>query len=177
MSKIEWIFVRHAPAVDREVFRVKRLADKERPLTKSGKEEFFCFIRKIKKQLLKAEIILSSPALRCLETAEIIQEILSASHGSVVIEENLKDIQSIDAILRSIIKVKQKRSMIIVGHEPQLSCLVSYLLSFNENLNLFKMKKGSAICLRWNSIQEIGVAPAQMKWFVHPEVFRGLEKK
>src|SRR4051812_39483130 len=68
------IFVRHAEAEDREEWAKTCADDGLRPLTKRGKKKMGKAAKGLQKLLRGADLCVSSPLTRALETAEIIGE-------------------------------------------------------------------------------------------------------
>lgn len=154
--------IRHAKAIARD----SGITDSERYLTKSGKSESVVMAKKLKEKEVMPEILLSSPAIRAVETARIFAKIL---------EYPLKDIQYINLLYnsqaRTLVDVIKKtnnsyNSLMLFGHEPSLSQCAAYLLKeFKEEL-----AKSGVICIHfkndnWRSISE---GQGSLKFFEVP---------
>jgi phosphohistidine phosphatase len=92
------------------------------------------------------DLILSSPYLRAKQTAEIVAQVLSMPE-SVMLAETLtpegNPRQLIEA-LRS--DHRDRQDVLLVGHEPYLSRLISTLLTGGPNLSVV-MKRGGLCAL------------------------------
>ena len=109
--------VRHGPAED----TASSGKDFDRALTPSGRDR----VRDVAKALGRAgeepRVILSSPLVRALQTAEVI-----AAELGVAQVETTRDLApggDAVALLRSLVVQKRKRAM-VVGHQPDLTVLV-----------------------------------------------------
>jgi len=109
--------VRHGPAEE----TAKSGKDFDRALTTSGRER----VRAVAKALGRAgeapKVILSSPLVRSLQTAELIAAELGVEH--VETTRDLAPAGDAEALLRSFVLQKRKRAM-VVGHQPDLTILV-----------------------------------------------------
>ena len=136
--------LRHGIAADRDGQEYAN--DNERPLTPKGERR----MRRIGKGLqavgLAYDRILSSPYLRAKQTAEIVAQVMSAPEG-VMLAETLapegNPRQLIEA-LRS--EHRDRQDVLLVGHEPYLSRLISTLLTGGPNLSVV-MKRGGLCTL------------------------------
>ncbi len=155
--------LRHAIAVEPDSPGVK--ADADRVLSAEGKKKMRAIARGMKALDLAFDLILSSPYARAKETAEIVahefglEKVLEFSpllsvggDGPALIADLASRGNGLESIL-------------LVGHEPQLSRMISHLLSGNSGLSI-TMKKGG-LCkldvprLRW-------ARSASLEWLLTP---------
>lgn len=87
-------------------------------------------------------MILSSPLVRARETADLIRK---ASGADVLATEYLLSGNNHRDLLGEINK-HQVGSLMLVGHEPQLSGLISLLTAGDKHFRV-QMKKGSLACI------------------------------
>ncbi len=122
--------VRHAKALSRDEWKGD---DCQRPLTEEGKREFEEFVSAISFIFPKSLKIVSSPCSRALETAEILSSCLNAE---VSVDERL----SPDAEPQDYLSVLEgvKGSVILVGHEPDISLFLNYLTCISPACIAFK---------------------------------------
>jgi phosphohistidine phosphatase len=140
--------------------------DPDRPLTPKGERK----LGRIAEALIELEIgfdcILSSPYLRARQTAAIIAEGLDLSK-KLELTEHLTPAGSgrklIDLINH---RVPQVQNVLLVGHEPYLSELISLLLSGSRDLAV-EMKKGG-MCKLTTDTLEYGRC-ARLEWLVGPK--------
>jgi phosphohistidine phosphatase len=103
------------------------LPDKERPLNDRGKRDAPRMGERLAKHDVKPDLILSSPALRALATAEIIAGKLDYKAKDIVVDERLYAAAPDDLleVIRGL-GDKPKRVMLF-GHNPELSELAHQL--------------------------------------------------
>ncbi len=122
-TKIDLFILRHGEAGNRMTVVEK---DSERPLTPQGRIE----MQKIAKSLgtvgLQTSRIYTSPLRRARETAEITAKILKIP----TLEEwdELKPDGSKAALYRKLARFEQNSRLILVGHEPYLSSMISEII-------------------------------------------------
>jgi phosphohistidine phosphatase len=95
---------------------------------------------------LSYDLILSSPYLRAKQTAEIVAQVLSAPEGVM-----LADTLTPEGNPRQLIEAlrtdhRERQDVMLVGHEPYLSRLISTLLTGGPNLSVV-MKRGGLCAL------------------------------
>jgi phosphohistidine phosphatase len=121
-------------------------SDADRRLTKKGREEIVAAGRWIAHQDLRFDLIASSPLARAQETADIIVESLGEKEYLVIWKE-LAPGGDADIVCRMIGKEGQLQSILLVGHEPLLSALISRIIAGDENASI-AMTKGSLAKIR-----------------------------
>lgn len=131
-------FLRHADAIESPYFQ-----DAERPLSELGKRQAHTAAQFFKLTRKSVELVLSSPMIRARETADILQRSLN-SHPTLSTDALLSGTE-----VRSLvdeINAHECESMLLVGHEPQLSSTISFLTGGDEHFRV-EMKKASLACV------------------------------
>jgi phosphohistidine phosphatase len=162
---MELYILRHAIAGDRESFDGP---DSERPLTKEGAKKMKRVAKELEKLDLKFDLILSSPFVRAKETAEIMADEFH-SENLLKFSSHLKVGGDPSALVHEVnTRYKQFSRILLVGHEPYLSGLISMLVSGKNDLSI-TMKKGGICKLSVGSLHygrcatlEWLMAPAQI---------------
>lgn len=165
-NPIKIIVVRHAVAMDREIFSVEGKPDGQRPLTQKGKREFKKFLKKTKHHLKDAEMILTSPYLRASQTAELLRKEFKSL--KFLETSDLKAESNPQKLITSLKKMKSN-SVILVGHEPFLSTFVSLLLAGTKR-QIIEIKKGGIVVLSVKDLQSLGVGKAVLLWSMNPSI-------
>jgi phosphohistidine phosphatase len=120
---------------------------------------------------LAPDLMLSSPYRRTQQTADIVAQVLKVSDGphlSATLAPNgdprrlIEELQSAD---------RTPQDVMLVGHEPYLSRLISTLLAGNPNLPVV-MKKGGLCALESDALR-FGRC-AQLIWLLTPRQLRRL---
>jgi phosphohistidine phosphatase len=141
--------------------------DDKRPLTPEGKKK----LREIAKGLLRlglgVDSVISSPLVRASETATIVAEIL-CPRVKVEFSDYLRPGGSLQALVTALGKRGEHRSVLVVGHEPDLSEGVAKLIG-NSRAN-FQFKKGG--CCRIDFEKFPPRPPGTLVWWLTPRVMR-----
>jgi phosphohistidine phosphatase len=131
-------FLRHAKACARSR---KWRPDSTRPLTRDGEKRMFEAARGLQTLDLSFDLILTSPHIRAFRTAEILAEVFLSTKvcesKNLVPEAEPRAV--IDEINENFSTLKQ---IVLVGHEPFLSGLISLLLSGGDTLSIDLRKGG-----------------------------------
>lgn len=133
--------LRHGEAANKEDYK----EDSLRPLTKDGKEIVKLVAKAIKSMQISFDVILASPYLRTRQTAEIVANTLQLSQSNGQQTNKLKYTGNLmpstdpKKMVKEITsKYANKKSILLVGHEPYLSRLINSLLHANISIELKK---------------------------------------
>ena len=132
----------------------------------------------LKELALKFNVILTSPLLRCRQTAEAVAEVLDLQHR-VKIMESLAPGKAFatgeggHAEIFLELGAYQFDKALLVGHMPDLSEVASFLLAGNRNLNI-EFKKGTLCAIEVTSLPPRG--PGLLRYLLTPKQMRGLNK-
>jgi phosphohistidine phosphatase len=103
------------------------LPDKERPLNDRGRRDAPRMGERLAKHDVKPDLIVSSPALRALATAEIIAKKLDYKAGHIVVDERLYAASAED-VLKLIRELGEKsKRVMLFGHNPAFAELAHRL--------------------------------------------------
>ncbi|MRR06013.1 MAG: histidine phosphatase [Deltaproteobacteria bacterium] len=147
------IIVRHAAAIE----RTAEVPEEQRYLTPKGRDFMRTTARTMLKKGLEPGLILTSPLIRAVQSAEILAETLSYN-GPVIVTDQLSPGFDLGALQRLLVEFPQADELVIVGHEPDLSTVISTLLSLKGG---FDFKKGSAFKL---TLDAKFAKPATFRW-------------
>ena len=130
--------LRHGDAI-----QTASLKDNERPLSGFGRKQATIVGKFLRKSVVQIDVIISSPLVRAVETADIVRKTLGVGKFETTeyLVPGTRKTQLFD-LLNSM----QVGSVLLVGHEPHLSQTISVLLSEREGLPI-EMKKCSLACL------------------------------
>lgn len=97
------------------------MADKDRPLNDRGQRDAPTMGERLAKRNVKPDLILSSPAVRALTTAEIIAKKLDYRRKDIVVSERLYAVEA-DDLLDVIHQLGDKvECVMLFGHNPELT--------------------------------------------------------
>lgn len=162
------VLVRHGPAaaVDGTVVRT----DAERPLSPEGRGRTAEAARGLATLLTQPLTIVTSPLRRAQETAAILAGALPL-RGPLVTSEALALGGPYEEIVGEPAVRAAGGDVVLVGHEPSLEALASWLLTGQADLRL-QIRKASAL-----AIDHLGPprrAGGTLAWFLPPRVLRHL---
>jgi len=141
--------------------------DTQRPLTPEGKKKLRAIARGLFRLGLCVDSIICSPLVRASETAAIVAEVF-APGVTVEPSDFLRPGGSLPALLTSLGKRGDHRSVLLIGHEPDLSEGVAKLIG-NARAN-FQFKKGG--CCRIDFDKFPPHPPGKLIWWLTPRVMR-----
>jgi phosphohistidine phosphatase len=109
------------------------------------------------------DVIFSSPLVRARETAEIVERGLRL-HGRLELTEHLGPSGDMEKLVHQLNKVRPApESILLVGHEPYLSSLISLLCTGGSHLSL-TLKKGGLCRIK---VESLSVARcASLEWLL-----------
>src|ERR1051325_4419755 len=130
--------LRHGLAVEPTIPGFK--LDRDRPLTGEGRNKIRRVAALLRKVQLSFDLILTSPYVRAHQTAEIVAEILGDAKR-LEISEHLAPGKSQSGLSQELNHRTRLENILLVGHEPDLSRLISMLVIGKPGLPL-ELKKG-----------------------------------
>ena len=144
--------------------------DAKRPLTPEGKMK----VQEIAQGLLRVDFevdwIVTSPLVRAVETAEIVSDALRPGVPTDFAEA-LKPGGSPEGLITFLARHPERRRVLVVGHEPDLSEMAARLVGAGRNANL-GFKKGGCCLIRFTEFPP--KAPGELVWWLTPRIMRKL---
>jgi phosphohistidine phosphatase len=162
---MEIYVLRHGIAVERGTPGYKK--DSDRPLTKEGEEKMRQIAAGMLTMELNFDLILSSPYERAAKTARIVAGELNEE---VTFSDALEPEGNPLALISQINDEKPQR-VLLVGHEPDLSRLISVLVSGSSDAAI-EFKKGG-LCKMTAGKLSFGQC-ATLNWLLTPKQLRSL---
>jgi phosphohistidine phosphatase len=161
------LIVRHAIAEERDEATRLGHSDAERPLTPKGSKRMKAIAAGIARQIPAPQYILSSPLLRARQSAEILATRFPGT--TITIERGLIPGAPLAQLVARLDERIDEGTGILVGHEPDLSTLVSLLL-FGKESAAIQLKKGGAALLDFP--RHIASGQATLLWLMTPRQLR-----
>jgi len=163
------LLIRHGPAGDREAWRALGKDDFLRPLTADGRARTRSAARGLARIIDRPQAIATSPFARSIQTADHV-----AREFGVEAAEELHAIvpAGAPADVMPWLTARARLDLVaLVGHEPQLGRLASWMLARSER-PILTLKKGGACLL------DLGPRPrageARLVWMLAPAQLRRL---
>jgi phosphohistidine phosphatase len=162
--------LRHAIAAERDPDIYPD--DSLRPLTASGRKKMGKIANALCRMGLQVDLILSSPYLRARQTAEIARKGLNLKKERLLLIDALAPAGDPERLITEIQEKYAVEALMLVGHEPNLSNLISLLLSGDTSIPIM-MKKAGICCL---SIEQLTAGKcAMLEWLINPGQKSALE--
>lgn len=167
-GKMKIYLLRHGIAVERGT---PSIPDDARDLTAEGIKKLKESAAGIRELIGCPALILSSPLIRAHRTAEIIAK--KIGYKKIVLLSDLLRPDSPPAELRSeLARHKSKKSVLLVGHEPDLGEFASYLLDGKGSFT--EMKKGGLCCISFNHSKAF--KRGTLEWLATPRMLKKIRK-
>ena len=105
------------------------LPDRDRPLDDRGKQDGPKMGKRLAKRDVKPDLLLSSPALRALTTAQLIAEEIGYKPKDIVVDDRLyaSDADNLLAVIRAL--DRNLNRVMLFGHNPEFTDLAHRLSS------------------------------------------------
>jgi phosphohistidine phosphatase len=163
---MELLIIRHAIAFERD--RHRWPDDALRPLSPSGVRRSRKAAAGLKELCNVPDRLLTSPLIRARETAKILTEVAGWPRPEMAPE--LVPGAGAAAVLALLATDRSKR-IAIVGHQPDLSALLTACLLEDGGTLPIEMKKNAVACLSFDGRARVG--HAVIKWLATPRLLRG----
>ncbi|HEX7183387.1 MAG TPA: histidine phosphatase family protein [Thermoanaerobaculia bacterium] len=165
---MQLLMIRHAIAEERDDFAKTGKDDDLRPLTDEGRKKMKQAAKGLKTVVPEVDLLATSPLTRAAQTAAILDSIYGGLE-EVEIEELAPETTPAD-FLRWL-RQQKKDTIAVVGHEPSISLILSWLLTGNER-RIFSFRKGGACLLEFPD--EVASGTATLLWALTPGQLREL---
>ena len=154
--------VRHAIAVPREDPGYDD--DSQRPLTDAGRKKFKKIAKGLAELGTEFDVILTSPYVRARDTAKILAKEFGMKNN-VAFSDNLIPPGNFENLIKEIQEKYDVNNLALVGHEPMLSTLISWLTTGNTDAKITLKKGGVAFLIAENLYQD---GRAALQWLLTP---------
>jgi phosphohistidine phosphatase len=141
--------------------------DRDRELTSEGEQKTRDAGKALRKLGVEFDLVLSSPFARAWQTAEILVKELKCEDLLRKCEALASGEPSAGVLAELKREARKSNSILLVGHEPDLSQLISILLSGSPRLSIV-MKKGG-LCKLTCDVPDAGAAT--LEWLLTPKLF------
>ena len=154
----------------------KRIApghnDARRPLTLAGEEEIAKIAEALERIGIRFDIILTSPLKRAYQTADIVAKEFKAQKKMQKLQE-LSPEGNMSALYQKLSSFKEGTSILVVGHNPYLSEMVSEMIT-DEKYGRIDIKKGGIVRIRVTSTTP--KLNGELRWLITPRLLRLMSK-
>ena len=168
---MDLLVVRHGAAEDKDAFARTGEDDDLRPLTTAGQREMREVARALRELVPEIDVIATSPLVRAVQTAAILGD---AYERKPVPVEWLRPEAAYEDFAHWGSSQRDKKTVVIVGHEPHLSGLVSWLAAGGKR-SFLELKKAGACLL--DVEKSPGPGSSSLLWLMGPRQLRSLGGK
>lgn len=165
------LIVRHTKAEDRAAFAAEGHDDAERPLTGAGREQARRAGRALKDLVPRIDVLATSPLIRARETARLLAREYKRLKP-VEVPELLPGLSE-KAVAAWLAQQPADATIALIGHEPDLSALASWLMTGRRD-PILALKKGAACLLEFEDYAEAG--KGVLAWLLTPAQLRQLKR-
>jgi phosphohistidine phosphatase len=164
---VQLLVVRHAIAVEPPTQGA--IDDTQRPLTEAGRKKMTRGAGGLRRAIRRLDLLAASPLLRAQQTAAIVAEVFGGLE--VVTVDELAPGTPPASVGRWLNRQRRRGRVAVVGHEPHLSGLVSWLLAGSQRAVL-ELRKGGACLLEIPG--DVAASQATLLWSLRPRHLRAL---
>jgi phosphohistidine phosphatase len=157
-------FLRHASA-GQQLSSAKK--DEKRGLDKDGIEQCGYIGRALAALGVQAEIIISSPLKRATQTASLVGNEMG-HEGKLVLESALRPQAAFADFQKLLGKYARQDSILLVGHNPNLSEFLGRVISDSGCEAVVELKKGAVAKV------EMRRSSGSLSWCITPRILRSL---
>lgn len=163
------LVIRHAIAMDREEFADTGEKDDRRPLTNYGAKRMRKNAKGLRTLVESVDRFATSPLTRAIETAEIVSEVFSIDQAELCAA--LVPGMALEEFEEWARERTDTKVLAIVGHEPHLGMLVTWMMTGSQDSRI-QLKKGGACLLEFESVPRRN--SGTLLWLLTPRQLRGL---
>lgn len=142
------LVVRHGDAMGKEEFAETGESDDMRPLTDEGRAEIKSVAKGLQAEVDTLDVLATSPLLRARQTAEIIADAYGL--GTPEVTRSILSDAPFEEFESWCSGLGEKKLIAVVGHEPHLGALVTWLLT-GRSESCIRLKKGGACLVEFES--------------------------
>src|SRR5580704_3446332 len=166
---MQLILIRHGIAEDRAEFAATGNPDSERPLTKQGQWKMERLAGGLRRAVSALDVLGSSPFRRAEQTARIVSR---AFHDiQVTTVPALAPTGPADNVLKWLKHHLAATTVAIVGHEPQLGELTTWLVTGTASSGV-EFRKSGACLVEFKGRANAG--SGRLQWMLTPALLRDL---
>jgi phosphohistidine phosphatase len=150
------------------------VTDANRSLTADGTRKMARVAAGLKRLGVAPDAVLSSPLRRAEETAAVLARVL-APQRDVEIYPPLAPGHEPANVLNGLTAHRRANSLMLVGHQPALGELASYLITASSELAALPLKKGGVAAVRVAAVPPR--AAGTLEWFLTPKQLRAIGRR
>ncbi len=168
---MQLLVIRHGIAEEVKTFAGTGMDDSRRPLTKDGKRKMKGVAAGLREIVETLDVIGASPLLRAQQTAEIVAK----AYGDLAVStvQALSPGSDPSGLVDWLAEHASAEVVAIVGHEPHLGMLVTWLMTGGRDSRV-EMSKGGAALLDLSS--RVTTGSGTLQWLLTQSQLRSIGK-
>lgn len=168
---MQLLVIRHAIAMEQDEFASTGQSDDLRPLTTGGMKRMRKVAKGLREEIDALDHLATSPFTRAAQSAEIVADVYGM--GDAEVTSALVPGVPFEEFENWCASHAEKNVVAIVGHEPHLSALVTWLLTGRSESRI-ELKKSGACLIEFESgaRRESGT----LRWLLTPGQLRALAR-
>ena len=164
---MELYVIRHAIA--QPLDKKNDFTDEKRDLTSEGRDRMREAARGLRKLGVELDLILTSPLVRAVETADVVAETLGVAKKDVRQTTNLAPGAAIEMLVAELKTHTGVEAVALVGHQPDLGDIIASIIGCNGGMAI-ELKKGSVCAI--NVTETVPMLRGTMQWLWMPKQLR-----
>ena len=148
--------------------------DFQRSLTTAGQKEVSDIATSLKDLGIKLDIVISSPLKRAHQTASIVAKTFKIEKKMQGWAELSPEGNRLD-LYNKLLQLKQQSSVLVVGHEPYLSEMISEMIFEGNNGGRIDLKKTGLARIR--IVSSTPKFQGELRWLLTPKLLRNMSSK
>lgn len=144
-----------------------QIADVDRPLNRKGRSQVSKIAARFSSLQIKPDLLVSSPAKRAMETAEIFAGKAGVSSDAIQVEEDVFEAERSE-ILRVVHRLDDAaQTVILVGHHPGVTELLQHLV--DSDVEKIGVSSVAVVELSAESWQTVSFKQGQLIEYIEPK--------
>jgi len=164
---MELYLIRHGVA--QQLGLKNDFTDERRTLTAEGRDRMREVARGLRKLGVQLDLLLTSPLVRAVETAELVADALGFSKKEIIQTSGLAPGGSAGELFAEIKSHTGVESAALVGHEPYLSELAARIVQSSGHFAM-NLRKGSVCSI--NVLETVPSFRGELVWLMTPKQLR-----
>jgi phosphohistidine phosphatase len=169
---MELYVIRHAIA--QPLDKKNDFTDEKRDLTSEGRDRMREAAKGLRKLGVEFDLILTSPLVRAVETADVVAATLGVAKKDVQQTTNLAPGAAIEALVAELKSHTGMESIALVGHQPDLGDIIADIIGCKGGLAV-ELKKGSVCAI--NITETVPLLRGTLQWLLTPKQLRSFGKE
>lgn len=147
--------------------------DSERALTVAGQEEVMQVAQALDKLGVRFDFVATSPLKRARQTADAVAKIFNVKKGSLEEWTELKPEGKTRELYHKLSQFKLESSVLVVGHEPYLSTMISEII-FDAGTGRIVLKKAGLAKITMTTFHP--KIKGELRWLLTPKLLKKIAK-